>query len=181
MLFILLLLFLIVECDPTYVHLNHRTGEVLICAQCPPGTHMTAHCTATTPTMCSPCKREHFTELWNYLPRCLYCNTLCTENQEVATECSPVSNRVCRCKEGFYWSDEFCIEHSECGPGYGVQSKGTSQRDTVCAKCPRGYFSNSSSALEPCVKHRQCASDQIVLLPGSLYQDRMCASCEDLQ
>lgn len=100
------------------------TGEVLTCNKCPPGTHMKEHCTATTHTQCAPCRADHFTELWNYLPRCLYCSTMCTENQEVEEECSPVSDRVCRCKEGFYWNNDFCATHAECAPGYGVQTKG---------------------------------------------------------
>ncbi|XP_026225910.1 tumor necrosis factor receptor superfamily member 11B-like isoform X2 [Anabas testudineus] len=177
---------LVVDSVPTYEHTNRITGQVLTCDMCPPGTHMTAHCTATTPTQCAPCRRDHYTELWNYLPRCLYCSTFCTENQEVVKECSAVSERVCQCKEGFYWNDDFCARHSECGPGHGVQKKGTSQTNTVCEKCPDGFFSNSSSALEPCVKHQECAAvagctcKQTELLPGSVYHDTVCGSCEDL-
>ncbi|XP_071324750.1 tumor necrosis factor receptor superfamily member 6B-like [Trachinotus anak] len=169
-----------VESVPTFEYLDRYTGESLTCDKCPPGTHMTAHCTSTTPTQCAPCRSHHFTELWNYLPRCLYCNNFCTENQEVETECSAVSNRVCRCKEGFYWASDFCIRHSECEPGRGVQMKGTSQTDTVCEMCSDGYFSNSSSALESCVKHQECASGQVALLSGSVYHDTVCGSCEDL-
>ncbi|KAG7229389.1 hypothetical protein INR49_012780 [Caranx melampygus] len=141
---------------------------------------MTAYCTATTQTQCAPCKDHHFTELYNYLPRCLYCNNFCTENQEVETECSAVRNRVCRCKEGFYWVNDFCVRHSECEPGQGVLTQGTRQTDTVCETCPDGFFSNLSSALVPCVKHRECPSGQIALLPDSIYQDTVCGTCEDL-
>lgn len=141
---------------------------------------MTAHCTATTQTECAPCQGEHFTELWNYLPRCLYCSNFCFDNQEVETECSPVSNRVCRCKEGFYKTSDFCIRHTECGPGQGVQTKGTSETNTVCEKCAEGYFSSSTSALDSCVNHQQCALGQIVLLTGSVYHDTVCGTCQDL-
>nr|XP_020444655.1 tumor necrosis factor receptor superfamily member 6B-like [Monopterus albus] len=170
----------VVESVPTYEYRDRITREILTCDQCPPGTHKAAHCTATTPTQCVPCRSDHFTELWNYLPRCLYCNILCNENQEVETECSSVSNRVCRCKEGFYWTNDFCIRHTECGPGHGVKRRGTSQTNTVCEKCSNGYFSSSSSALETCVKHQECAYGQIVLLPGSVYSDTMCGFCEDI-
>ncbi|XP_022609196.1 tumor necrosis factor receptor superfamily member 6B-like [Seriola dumerili] len=165
---------------PTFEYRNPFNGDSLTCDKCPPGTHMTAQCTATTPTQCAPCKSHHFTELWNYLPRCLYCANFCTENQEVETECSAVSNRVCRCKEGFYWTNDFCMRHSECEPGQGVQTKGTLQEDTVCESCSYGFFSNSSSALETCVKYRECASGQIALLPDSIYQDKVCGTCEEL-
>nr|XP_046256771.1 tumor necrosis factor receptor superfamily member 6B-like [Scatophagus argus] len=169
-----------VESVPTYERQDPTTGEILICAKCPPGTHMSAHCTATTPTKCEPCKDDHFTELWNYLPRCLYCNNFCYENQVVEKECSPTSNRVCRCKEGFYWADDFCMRHSECGPGHGVKTRGTPQMNTVCERCAEGSFSNSSSALDPCVNHQECASGELVLLNGSIYHDSVCGTCEDL-
>lgn len=107
----------------------------LVCNMCPPGTHMTARCTATTPTQCAPCRNDHFTALWNYLPRCLYCGTFCTENQEVERECSPVSDRVCRCKEGFYWNGDFCARHAECGPGHGVQTKGIKGKIHILRDC----------------------------------------------
>uniref|UniRef100_UPI000D318716 tumor necrosis factor receptor superfamily member 6B-like n=1 Tax=Maylandia zebra TaxID=106582 RepID=UPI000D318716 len=154
------------------------TGEILKCPKCPPGTFMSAHCTATTPTQ-SPCKNGHFTDLWNYLPRCLYCSNLCTGNLEVETECSPTTNRICRCKEVLL-ADDFCIRHTECGPGYGVQTKGTQQTNTVCEKCSRGYFSSSSSAVDLCVKHQECSSGQSVLLTGSAYSDTVCGTCESL-
>uniref|UniRef100_A0A8C2Z0U8 TNFR-Cys domain-containing protein n=1 Tax=Cyclopterus lumpus TaxID=8103 RepID=A0A8C2Z0U8_CYCLU len=155
--------------------------EALVCDKCPPGMHMTVYCTGTTRTVCAPCRSHHFTELWNYLPKCLYCNNLCIENQEVETECTATSNRVCRCKDGFYMTPgDSCVRHLACRPRHGVQTKGTSQTNTVCETCSHGYFSTSSSALEPCVKHQECASGQIALLPGTLNQDKLCGSCEDL-
>lgn len=118
----------VVDPVPTFDHRDPVTGEILKCPKCPPGTFMSAHCTATTRTQCQPCRDGHFTDLWNYLPRCLYCSNICTGNQEVETECSPTTNRICRCKEGFYSADDFCIRHTECGPGYGVQTKGETLR-----------------------------------------------------
>ncbi|KAM9724407.1 tumor necrosis factor receptor superfamily member 11B-like [Menidia menidia] len=165
---------------PTYQRVDPVTGQTLTCEKCPPGYHMDAHCTATSATKCSPCRSGHYTELWNYLPRCLYCSNFCSHNQEVERECSPINNSVCRCKQGFYWVDDFCTRHSPCGPGHGVQTTGTSQSDTVCEKCPKGYFSSSSSATDPCVKHHQCANGEVLLLPGSAYEDNVCGSSEDI-
>ncbi|KAM4735269.1 tumor necrosis factor receptor superfamily member 6B-like [Anableps anableps] len=164
--------------DPTYEHRDRLTGEILQCKKCRPGTHLTVHCTATTDTQCEPCKNAHYTELWNYLPRCLYCNNFCTQNQEVETECSPVNNRVCRCKTGFYMMEDFCVRHTECSPGHGVQTIGTPTKDTVCEKCPKGYFSNSSSALDPCVKHQNCSGGTVMLLHGSAFHDTVCGTCD---
>ncbi|XP_056300886.1 tumor necrosis factor receptor superfamily member 6B-like [Pseudoliparis swirei] len=176
----LLLLLSGVESTPTFAHRDSLTGEALTCDKCPPGTHMATYCSGTTPTVCARCRDHHFTELWNYLPKCLYCNNLCIEKQEVETECTATSNRVCRCKDGFYISGDSCMRHLACGPRHGVQTKGTSQTNTVCETCSNGHFSTSSSALESCVKHQECAGGQIALLPGSLNQDTMCGSCEDL-
>ncbi|XP_028986293.1 tumor necrosis factor receptor superfamily member 6B-like [Betta splendens] len=170
----------VVESVPTFEDVNQDTGEVVVCDMCPPGTHVSARCTATTPTRCAPCKAEHFTGLWNYLPRCLYCSTFCTDNQEVEKECSPLNDRVCRCKDGFYTNGDFCVRHSACEPGHGVQTRGTTQMNTVCEECSDGYFSNSSSALDACVKHQECACAEQVLLPGSVYHDTVCGSCDDL-
>ncbi|XP_034031126.1 tumor necrosis factor receptor superfamily member 11B-like [Thalassophryne amazonica] len=165
---------------PTYKHHNPETGELLTCDKCPPGTHMAAHCTATTSTVCVPCRKDHFTDLWNFLPRCLYCDNFCIYNLEVEAECSPVSNRVCRCQEGFYWTGDFCVHHTECGPGHGVRTKGTPQMNTVCEKCSNVSFSHTSSATEPCIKHTECTTEQTVLFPGSVFHDTVCGSCEDL-
>lgn len=123
----------VAESIPTYEHQDSSTGKTLLCTNCPPGTHMAAHCTPSTPTKCVPCGQNHFTELWNYLPRCLYCNNFCEENQEVEKECSATNNRVCRCKDGFYWSDGFCFSHSACKPGLGVKINGM----PVCVKINR--------------------------------------------
>ncbi|CAN9514004.1 unnamed protein product [Ophioblennius macclurei] len=165
---------------PKYEYEDPHTREILHCNRCPPGTHMVAHCTTTTQTECAPCASEYFTELWNYLPRCLYCHGFCTGNQEVERECSPTSDRLCRCKDGFYSADEFCIPHEECEPGHGVHTKGSSKMNTVCEKCSEGFYSASTSALDPCVKHEECASGQLTLLRGSVYHDTVCGSCEDL-
>ncbi|KAK5862570.1 hypothetical protein PBY51_017952 [Eleginops maclovinus] len=109
---------------PTFDHRDPSTRETLICDKCPPGTHMAAYCTPTKATVCAPCRSRHFTAFWNYLPKCLYCNNYCVENQEVETECTATTNRVCRCKEGFYMTNDFCWRHSECGPGHGIKTKG---------------------------------------------------------
>lgn len=113
------------ERAPTYERRDPFTRKILTCDMCPPGTHMVAHCTANRPTECVPCAGEQFTELWNYLPRCIYCNNICYDNQEVELECSAKNDRVCRCKPGFYSTGDFCSRHSECGPGLGVKTNGT--------------------------------------------------------
>lgn len=137
---------------PTYQHMDRQTGQMLKCTQCPAGTHMNAHCTPTRSTVCAPCPAHHFTQYWNYLPNCLYCSTFCVENQHVKEECSPKHDRVCECNDGYYWHDDFCIKHTECASGYGVEEKGRllyrgsficcafSFTNEVCETCPQAPF-----------------------------------------
>ncbi|XP_077431260.1 uncharacterized protein LOC144057496 [Vanacampus margaritifer] len=168
------------EFPPTFKYRDPSTGGTLACNKCPPGTHMTAHCTAAKQTQCAPCRDGHFTELWNYLPKCLYCNNFCTGDKVVQTECAPRNNRVCGCKEGYYMTEDYCNKHSECAQGYGILTRGTLQNDTVCQKCSDGFFSASSSAVETCAKHKQCVNVQLVLFNGTASHDTMCGLCEDL-
>ncbi|XP_068614810.1 tumor necrosis factor receptor superfamily member 6B-like [Brachionichthys hirsutus] len=170
----------VLESLPTYEHRDHLTGETLTCTKCPPGTYMAAHCSATTDTKCAPCSEDHFTALWNYLPRCLYCSNFCSDNQEVESECSATGNRECRCKEGHYWIGHFCVRHAACAPGYGVKTAGTAQMNTVCERCAEGSFSSSSSALDPCVKHKECAAGEIALLNCSISHNTVCGTCDDV-
>ncbi|XP_030639101.1 tumor necrosis factor receptor superfamily member 11B-like [Chanos chanos] len=165
----------------TYLHEDPKTGETLTCDRCPPGTHMSYHCNRTSPTVCSPCPKNHFTQYSNYLSKCLYCSTFCVDNQIIKEECSPKSNRVCDCKEGYYWRADFCVKHSECPTGFGVKEKGTVHKNTECERCPRGTYSDSLS-LDPCVNHTDCASaGLIVALKGTSWHDNICASCDDLK
>lgn len=115
----------------TYHHLDPTTGQLLTCNRCPPGHHMSAHCTAATQTVCTPCPSSHYTQYWNYLHKCLYCGTFCGEHQVVKEECSVLNDRVCECKEGYYWDSDFCIRHTECPSGYGVKRRGKKQNGQI--------------------------------------------------
>ncbi|XP_042170569.1 tumor necrosis factor receptor superfamily member 6B-like isoform X2 [Oncorhynchus tshawytscha] len=167
----------------TYHHLDSSTGQLLTCHRCPPGHHMSAHCTATTQTVCTPCPSGHYTQYWNYLHKCLYCGTFCGEHQVVKEECSVLNDRVCECKGGYYWDADFCIRHSECPSGYGVKRRGTTETDTECEKCPPGSFSYSTSSRALCVNHTDCASlGRKTVLRGTCWHDNLCAlSCEELK
>ncbi|KAM8827195.1 uncharacterized protein ACB058_020209 [Synchiropus picturatus] len=147
---------------------------------CAPGQHLVSHCTANAPTRCAPCPKNHYTEINNYRPTCLYCNNYCTANMEVQEECSPVKNRVCRCTDGFYMMADFCIMHSKCRPGHGVLKRGTPHSNTECEKCSKGFFSSSTSATEACVRHTACARPETALLAGSSHTDALCGTCQDL-
>lgn len=122
-----LLLFLAeLDCSaqPTYQWKDAVTNEKLTCQQCPPGTFVAQHCTRDGQTVCEPCPDLHYTQYWNYLEKCRYCNVICGEKQVEVQQCNSTHNRVCQCQEGYYSEMEFCIRHSKCPPGSGVEKLG---------------------------------------------------------
>nr|XP_054112904.1 regulator of telomere elongation helicase 1 isoform X12 [Callithrix jacchus] len=163
---------------PTYPWRDPETEEWLVCAQCPPGTFVQRPCRRDSPTMCGPCPPRHYTQFWNYLERCRYCNVLCGEREEEARPCQATHNRVCRCRAGFFAHAGFCLGHTPCPPGTGVTAPGTPSQNTQCQPCPSGTFSASSSSSEQCQPHRNCTALGLTLtMPGSSSHDALCTSC----
>nr|XP_003462877.1 tumor necrosis factor receptor superfamily member 6B [Cavia porcellus] len=163
---------------PTYLWQDMATREWLNCAQCPPGTFVQQPCNRDQPTTCGTCPLRHYTQFWNYLERCRYCNVICGEHEEEARPCSVTHNRVCRCRPGFYAHAGFCLEHAQCPPGAGVTAPGTPSQNTQCQPCPTGTFSASSSSSDRCRPHRNCTALGLALnVPGSSSRDALCTSC----
>uniref|UniRef100_A0A3Q2WPJ4 TNFR-Cys domain-containing protein n=1 Tax=Haplochromis burtoni TaxID=8153 RepID=A0A3Q2WPJ4_HAPBU len=104
----------VVDPVPTFDHRDPVTGEILKCRKCPPGTFMSAHCTATTPTQCQPCKNGHFTDLWNYLT----CGNApsCIEDAAVQQHLHAWGGRLCP-SEMLFWPESFCLPPPALGPG----------------------------------------------------------------
>ncbi|XP_026881372.2 tumor necrosis factor receptor superfamily member 11B-like isoform X1 [Electrophorus electricus] len=165
---------------PTYAHVDAVMSVTLTCSLCPPGTYMHAFCTATKDTVCLSCPTNHFTQFWNYLPKCLYCTNICNRNQIVKEQCSPTRNIVCECKEGYYRLHDFCVKHTQCPSGFGAKQIGTVHRNTECERCPRGTFSAVVSSCARCVNHTDCGQLP-VLLRGKSWHDNVCTACTDLK
>ncbi|XP_067887062.1 tumor necrosis factor receptor superfamily member 6B-like [Heterodontus francisci] len=158
---------------PTYQYQDQ------ICSRCPPGQHMIAHCTKDYDTLCAPCSAYHYTQFWNYLPKCQYCNNFCKENQFVKHDCNATHNRVCECKDGYFWKYEFCVKQRACLPGYGVKTAGTPYTDTICVKCSRGFFSSVSSTTAQCKRHTNCTKLGLKLdIFGTTWHDNLCSPCQ---
>ncbi|KAM6163904.1 tumor necrosis factor receptor superfamily member 6B [Rhynchocyon petersi] len=163
---------------PTFPWRDAETHEWLVCDQCPPGTFMQQPCSRGSPTTCSACPPRHYTQFWNYLERCRYCNIICGEHEEEAQPCSATHNRACRCRPGFFAHAGFCLQHAQCPPGAGVVSPGTPSQNTQCQPCPAGTFSAGSSRSERCQPHRNCTAQGLALnVPGSSFHDALCTSC----
>ncbi|NXH15579.1 TNF6B factor, partial [Bucco capensis] len=175
---LLLLAELSCSAQPTYPWKDAVSQEKLTCQQCPPGTFVSQHCTKDRQTVCEPCPELHYTQYWNYLERCRYCNVICGEQQLEVQRCNGTHNRACQCRQGFYSELELCIRHSQCPPGYGVLRAGTPFEDTKCYPCPRGFFSSSASSTQPCQAHQDCQQQgKVTNVLGNQYHDTLCTSC----
>ncbi|KAL0962323.1 hypothetical protein UPYG_G00338630 [Umbra pygmaea] len=160
-----------------------HSGRSLVCDSCPPGTYLRASCSATQKTDCAKCPAGSFTEVWNYISKCLRCS-MCAENQVVKEECSSSKNCKCECKSGYYFNQKLdtCIKHKECPIGYGVKTTGTPERDTECEQCQSGFYSDVGSAKTTCIAHTQCDDGGFhLVLKGKVWHDTLCASCLDLK
>lgn len=109
----------------TFKYTDPKTRAQLECDRCPPGTYLFARCTSTKKSVCAPCPQGSFTELWNYIGKCLRCG-VCGQDQVVKTACTADSDCQCECKQGFYYKGlyEMCERHSRCPLGHGVLSNG---------------------------------------------------------
>ncbi|KAG8010213.1 Tumor necrosis factor receptor superfamily member 11B, partial [Nibea albiflora] len=164
---------------PKYQYRDPVTSELLMCDQCPPGTAVKQHCTADTPTECEACPERHFAENWHWGDTCQYCTSVCKERQLVKQQCNSTHDQLCECAAGFHLVVEFCITHSACPPGHGVTVPGTPVSDTVCKRCPPGYFSTSDSATEPCQPHKNCSDLGLKTLRwGTSTTDSVCGTLE---
>ncbi|XP_026545353.1 tumor necrosis factor receptor superfamily member 11B [Notechis scutatus] len=160
---------------PKYLHYDPITSRQLMCDQCPPGTYVKQHCTASAKTECARCPDQSYADEWNNNERCHYCNVICKELQYEKIKCTSTGNRVCECVEGRYLNIEFCLRHTACPPGFGVVQKGTPESDTVCERCPEGYFSKETSPKAACQMHTNCSALSLRLVQkGDSTHDNVC-------
>nr|XP_040045321.1 LOW QUALITY PROTEIN: tumor necrosis factor receptor superfamily member 6B-like [Gasterosteus aculeatus aculeatus] len=167
---------------PTYRDTDPVTGAPVECDRCPPGSYLRSTCTATSKSVCAQCPPGSFTELWNYIGKCLRCG-VCGHDQVMKTPCAAHTDCQCECKQGHYHRAEFDMgaRHSESRSGHEVLTRGTADEDTVCQVCPNGTYSDTVSALHECTLHRGCdAPGMQMVLKGSSWHDSVCTSCKGL-
>uniref|UniRef100_A0A8C5MK29 TNF receptor superfamily member 11b n=1 Tax=Leptobrachium leishanense TaxID=445787 RepID=A0A8C5MK29_9ANUR len=160
---------------PQYSHYDPITTQHLFCDQCPSGTYVHDDCTLDRETQCRPCPRNHYSDTWNPTYECQFCNAVCKELQYVKQECNSTHNKVCECVEGHYLYFEFCVAHTKCPPGYGTAQAGTPETDSVCKKCPKGTFSDVTSAYAVCQPHTDCEKQGLrTKTTGDYENDAVC-------
>lgn len=160
----------------TYIWRDDATGDSLTCDLCAPGTYLLKHCTKDRKSDCGPCPKSHYTEIWNYIERCQYCNRFCTADEIESVPCTQLHNRQCECKDGFHMRHGSCSRHRRCPPGEGVISNGTAHTDVKCEPCPVGFFSAESSSRKTCQKFSVCAPGRTTI-PGNDMNDVYCSAC----
>ncbi|KAL6459128.1 hypothetical protein MHYP_G00326000 [Metynnis hypsauchen] len=128
------------------------------CPMCAPGYCVYKHCTEDTPT-CVPCPISTFTDVPNGFLKCFNC-TACGQALRVKTPCTQLSNTICEPLDGHYCTNQqrgSCRQaekHTHCSPGQYIKQIGTSFKNTQCAECPEGTFSDGS--LQICQPHSTC-------------------------
>ncbi|XP_035697985.1 uncharacterized protein LOC118431021 [Branchiostoma floridae] len=89
--------------------------------------------------------------------------------------CTKTHNSRCECLPGHYLNMEVCSPHKACPRGKGVAQTGTTEKNTKCRKCMRGYFSSKRSSTAPCQKHRDCSLQNLDIIDrGNRFRDNIC-------
>ncbi|XP_021562349.1 tumor necrosis factor receptor superfamily member 1B [Carlito syrichta] len=156
----------------------------MCCSKCPPGHHVKVFCTKTSNTECGLCEKSTYTQLWNWVPKCLSCGAPCSPDQMEAQACTQEQDRICTCKPGHFCllskqeGCRLCSPLRKCRPGFGVARPGTATSDVVCTSCPPGTFSNTTSSTDTCRPHQIC---NVVAIPGNASMDAVCTSVSSTQ
>ncbi|KAI4883088.1 hypothetical protein NFI96_011963 [Prochilodus magdalenae] len=150
------------------------------CPMCAPGSRVYRHCTVDTSTTCVPCLESTYTDVPNGVTKCLSC-TICDSGQglKVKTPCTSSSDTVCEPLDGYYCTDpnrgscRQAAEHTHCSPGQYIKQEGTAYKDTECAACSHGTFSNGSRQI--CQPHSKCEDLGFTeIKAGTLSTDAEC-------
>ncbi|XP_048374608.1 tumor necrosis factor receptor superfamily member 8 [Sphaerodactylus townsendi] len=128
------------------------------CYRCPSGFAPKTACPTNPRSDCmKQCGEGQFLNHDYVRPQCELCLT-CNPERDLVQKapCTRNSSGVCECRPGLYCQTKIlnscarCQPLTTCKPGYGVKTRGTSDQDTVCEKCPPGTFSTEDSSTETC-------------------------------
>ncbi|XP_074842041.1 tumor necrosis factor receptor superfamily member 11A isoform X2 [Carettochelys insculpta] len=148
------------------------------CKKCEPGKYMSAKCTATSESVCQPCGPNEYMDVWNEEDKCLL-HKICDEGKGLM-EVNPGNStfqRQCACTSGYHCNEDcdYCLRNTKCAAGFGVQQPVQQDKDTICAPCRWGYFSDISSATDECKSWTNCtALGTAERLPGTDRSDAVC-------
>ncbi|XP_047582500.1 tumor necrosis factor receptor superfamily member 1B isoform X4 [Lutra lutra] len=103
----------------------------MCCSKCAPGFHVRSFCTNTSDTVCARCENSTYTQLWNWVPECLSCDSRCSAGTDTSdVVCAP-------CAPGTFSSTtsstDTCRPHQIC---ISVAIPGNASMDAVCTSVP---------------------------------------------
>ncbi|KAK3563643.1 hypothetical protein QTP86_032008 [Hemibagrus guttatus] len=113
----------------------YNTSEGRPCCLCPQGFFLVEDCTSPRgDSVCKECEIGTYLDHSNKQRKCEPCKTCSSnENKEEKNRCSPSSNTVCRCQEGYYCPKEECKVCYQCNKcEFGVKVACTLTSDTQC-------------------------------------------------
>ncbi|XP_053570608.1 tumor necrosis factor receptor superfamily member 11A isoform X2 [Bombina bombina] len=162
-----------VICDPEKQYqLSNRC-----CSKCEPGKRQSSKCTPTSDTVCSPCGPNEYMPDWNNEHSCSL-HDICDPGKalRVAQQGNSTHARKCVCVSEYHWNQhDYCSKNKACNPGFGVERLAETDKDTVCAACRDGFFSNISSSTEQCKPWTNCTEIGLVQIKnGTKTSDPVC-------
>ncbi|XP_015192686.1 tumor necrosis factor receptor superfamily member 14-like [Lepisosteus oculatus] len=136
---------------------EYAHGEIC-CPKCNRGERVAKNCTDTTSTLCKTCPESTYMDHPNELNECKRCQKCEEEGMITKLRCSPTSNSVCECGEGFFCSVPAdrgcskCLNHTVCSEGQFTKQNGTLENDTKCEHCS----TITNSLAEACGHNEDC-------------------------
>ncbi|OWF47357.1 Tumor necrosis factor receptor superfamily member 11B [Mizuhopecten yessoensis] len=158
--------------NSSWSNLTYVTMAGITCLKCPPGTYWSADCTENYHVAsCRMCPDNYYSDTYNRADTCHPCSVACSVMRMVVTSpCSGMSDAICECPDGYYYSRrkkgnfEACFPHTKCDKGYGVSRLGSKTNNTICESCrPSCTYSDVSSATERCQSCSTCGAYEVLL------------------
>ncbi|NXT20481.1 TNR11 factor, partial [Syrrhaptes paradoxus] len=155
------------------------------CTKCEPGKYMSARCTGASDSVCQPCGPNEYMDVWNEEDKCLL-HKICDQGKALR-EVNPGNStfqRQCACTVGYHWNEDCdcCQRNTICAPGFGVKHPVQQDKDTMCAPCPRGYFSKVASSTDECKSWTNCTALGLEeIMPGTDKSDAVCTQGKMLE
>ncbi|XP_056090868.1 tumor necrosis factor receptor superfamily member 1A [Rhinichthys klamathensis goyatoka] len=128
------------------------------CDKCHPGFKLKAECPEPKKrSECVKCDNGTYLERSNYNPNCFSCQTCKKPHMKEISPCTPDTNRVCGCDQGYYkrklsesvWECSPC--RKDCGPGQFKTSECNGEQNTNCT-CKENHYPEGKTSCKPCVE-----------------------------
>ncbi|XP_013913923.1 PREDICTED: tumor necrosis factor receptor superfamily member 16-like [Thamnophis sirtalis] len=109
---------------------------------------------------------------------------MCPRQLPIRDSCTATRDTLCStgCPRGHYLApgngtqpQRSCVPCRVCDEGYGTVQECKPNSDTVCQKCPEGYYSEVKSPYEPClICQRECGPKEVMIQPCTPLSDTLC-------